>query len=65
MDCATVDLLAALARRRTPAQLLLVATYRPVDLVLGGHPLRALTQDLRVYHPRMSLCATPSCRRRP
>ena len=49
VDHATVDLLAALARRRTPAQLLLVATYRPVDLAFWEHPLKALTQELRVH----------------
>jgi DNA-binding winged helix-turn-helix (wHTH) protein len=49
VDHATVDLLAALARRRTPAQLLLVATSRPMDLALGDHPLQALTQELRVH----------------
>jgi predicted ATPase/DNA-binding winged helix-turn-helix (wHTH) protein len=49
VDHATVDLLAALARRRTPAQLLLVATARTMDLALGDHPLQALTQELRVH----------------
>src|SRR5262249_5311019 len=49
MDRATVDLLAALARRRTPAQLLVVATYRPVELAFWEHPLQALTQELRVH----------------
>jgi DNA-binding winged helix-turn-helix (wHTH) protein len=49
VDPATVDLLAALARRRGPAQLLLVATYRPVDLAFWQHPLKGLTQDLLVH----------------
>ena len=49
VDRATVDLLAALARRRVPAQLLLLATYRPVGLALWEHPLRALTQELQVH----------------
>jgi predicted ATPase len=35
VDHATVDLLAAIARRRAPAHLLVVGTYRPVDLALG------------------------------
>ena len=48
-DPATVDVLAALARRRAPAQLLLVATSRPGDLAVWDHPLQALTQDLRVH----------------
>jgi DNA-binding winged helix-turn-helix (wHTH) protein/predicted ATPase len=45
-DYSTLDLLSALARRREPARLLLVATYRPVEAVLSGHPLRAVKQDL-------------------
>ena len=49
VDPATVDLLAALARRRAPAQLLLVGTYRPVDLAWRQHPLQALTQELLVH----------------
>jgi predicted ATPase/DNA-binding winged helix-turn-helix (wHTH) protein len=46
-DYSTIDLVSALARRREPARLLLVATYRPVEAVLSGHPLRALKQDLQ------------------
>jgi predicted ATPase len=49
VDHATVDLLAALARRRTPAHLLLVATYRPLDLAFWEHPLKTLTQELLVH----------------
>src|SRR4029434_298740 len=44
----TVDLLAALARRRGPAQLLVLATKRPVDAI-PGHPLKTLKQDLLVH----------------
>jgi predicted ATPase len=49
VDPATMDLLAALARRRGPAGLLLVATYRPVELAFWEHPLKRLTQDLLVH----------------
>src|SRR5262245_2804430 len=45
-DRATVDLLASLAQRREPAQLLVLGTYRPVDLVLQAHPLHGLVQEL-------------------
>src|SRR4029453_18493557 len=41
-DASTVDLLAYLAQRREPAQLLVLGTYRPVDLVLHAHPLHGL-----------------------
>src|SRR5262249_22425742 len=45
-DRSTVDLLAFLAQRREPAQLLVLGTYRPVDVVLHGHPLHGLVQEL-------------------
>ncbi|HET8647609.1 MAG TPA: AAA family ATPase, partial [Vicinamibacteria bacterium] len=45
-DRSTVDLLAYLAQRREPAQLLVLGTYRPVDVVLHAHPLRGLVQEL-------------------
>ena len=46
-DYSTLDLISALARRRQPARLLVLATYRPVEAVLSGHPLRAVKQDLQ------------------
>jgi DNA-binding winged helix-turn-helix (wHTH) protein/tetratricopeptide (TPR) repeat protein len=48
-DDATVDLIAYLARRRAPAQLLLIATYRPVTVAISEHPLKHVKQDLRVH----------------
>ena len=45
-DYATLDLLAALARRHTPARLLIVGTYRPGEALAQDHPLQAVTQDL-------------------
>ena len=45
-DGATVDLVSALARRREPARLLVIGTFRPVDLIVEGHPLRGLKQEL-------------------
>ncbi|MCU1260005.1 MAG: transcriptional regulator, putative ATPase, winged helix family [Bryobacterales bacterium] len=48
-DRSTVDLLSALARRRSPAKLMVVGTYRPVDIVLSDHPLKVLKQDLLVH----------------
>lgn len=44
-DVSTLDLISALARRRTPAKLMLLNTYRPADVDLH-HPLRLLQQDL-------------------
>ena len=45
-DPSTVDLLSALSRRRQPARLLLLATYRPVEVILGEHPLRGVKREL-------------------
>ena len=46
-DHATLDLLARLARRQTPAHLLVVGTYRPVEMMVRHHPLRTVVQDLQ------------------
>ena len=37
-DPSTVEALAYLAQRREPARLLVLGTYRPVEMVLRGHP---------------------------
>jgi predicted ATPase len=46
-DVSTVNLLTYLAQRRDPARLLLLGTYRPVDVVVQAHPLRGMLQELR------------------
>lgn len=48
-DTATIDLLAMLARRREPARLLVVATYRPADVAASDHPLRWAKQELQLH----------------
>ena len=48
-DHSTVDLISALARRRSPAKLLVIGTYRPVDVIVSEHPVNALKQDLLVH----------------
>lgn len=53
VDDSTLDLISALARRRDPAKLMVLATYRPADVVLSNTPLKRLKQDLQVHH----LCA--------
>jgi DNA-binding winged helix-turn-helix (wHTH) protein/tetratricopeptide (TPR) repeat protein len=45
-DRATIDLISFLARRREPMRLLVLATYRPVDVIVSGHPLRQTVIDL-------------------
>jgi DNA-binding winged helix-turn-helix (wHTH) protein/tetratricopeptide (TPR) repeat protein len=46
-DTATVDLLSLLARRREPARLLLIGTYRPVDMLVSQHPLQDVRLELQ------------------
>ena len=48
-DPSTVDLLAMLARRREPARLLVLGTYRPADVIASAHPLRALVRELEAH----------------
>ncbi len=49
-DYSTVDLVATLARRQEPARLMLLATYRPVEIILAQHPLKQLKQELQIRH---------------
>ena len=58
-DHATLDLLTLLARRRTPAQFLLLGTYRPVETIVHSHPLRTVVQDLQRQGHGMSLPLAP------
>ena len=39
-DRSTVDLISTLARRRSRGKLMLIGTYRPVDVTLAQHPLK-------------------------
>ena len=48
-DHATLDLIAWLAQRREPARLLLLGTYRPVDVIVREHPLQAVHRDLMLH----------------
>jgi DNA-binding winged helix-turn-helix (wHTH) protein/predicted ATPase len=49
VDVSTLDVISALARRRGPAKLILLGTYRPADVVILQSPLKALKQDLLVH----------------
>jgi DNA-binding winged helix-turn-helix (wHTH) protein len=46
VDHSTVDAMSMLARRRSSARLMLIATSRPIALLPSDHPLKALKQDL-------------------
>jgi predicted ATPase/DNA-binding winged helix-turn-helix (wHTH) protein len=52
-DYSTLDLIGYVARRSEPARLLLIGTYRPVEVILSGHPFKSVKQELRTHH----LCA--------
>jgi DNA-binding winged helix-turn-helix (wHTH) protein/predicted ATPase len=48
-DTSTIEALVLLARRREAARLLVLGTYRPVELILRQHPLKASKQELQVH----------------
>jgi DNA-binding winged helix-turn-helix (wHTH) protein/tetratricopeptide (TPR) repeat protein len=48
-DHVTLDLINWLARRREPTPLFLVGTYRPVDVIVRAHPLRAVASELVMH----------------
>lgn len=49
VDSSTLDVMSAFARRRGPAKVMILATYRPMEVILSGAPLRMLKQDLLVH----------------
>ena len=48
-DRSTTEVLAYLARRREPARLMIVCTYRPAEVFARSHPLRQVVRDLRAH----------------
>jgi predicted ATPase len=57
-DVSTLDLLAFLARRKEPARLLVIGTYRPVEMLSDGHPLQSLTQELYAHRFAVEVALT-------
>ena len=51
-DHSTLEFLSLLARWREPARLLVLGTYRPVDMLAVNHPLKPLTHEL--YAPQLA-----------
>jgi DNA-binding winged helix-turn-helix (wHTH) protein/tetratricopeptide (TPR) repeat protein len=47
-DLSTLDLISTIARRRSHSKLLLLATYRPADAEVTGHPLPSVVQNLQL-----------------
>jgi len=60
-DASTLNLISALAMRRAPARLMVLATCRSRS-VATGHPLKALKQDLRVRRLCEELALAPLTR---
>lgn len=48
-DYSTLDLLSVLARRQEAAQLLILGTYRPVEVLTRDHPLKGVKQELQLH----------------
>jgi len=48
-DYSTLDLVAYLARRQDPARLMVIGTYRPVDVIVGDHPLKEVKRELQAH----------------
>jgi len=45
-DYSTLDLISYLAAQRESAQLMVIGTYRNVELIISGHPLKAVKQEM-------------------
>jgi DNA-binding winged helix-turn-helix (wHTH) protein/predicted ATPase len=50
-DRATLEWLAYVVRRRDPAHLLILGTYRPVDVIVHAHVLRSIVAEFQ-HHPQ-------------
>ena len=48
-DFSTLDWLAYLAHRTEPARLLVLGTFRPVELMVRDHPLNTVKQELQMH----------------
>jgi DNA-binding winged helix-turn-helix (wHTH) protein/tetratricopeptide (TPR) repeat protein len=46
-DFSTLDLISYWAQRRGPARLLLIGTFRPLEIMTNDHPLRSVKDDLQ------------------
>lgn len=48
-DYSTLDLVSYLARRQDSARLMVIGTYRPVDVIVGDHPLKGVKRELQAH----------------
>ncbi len=58
-DYPTLDLISYLAKQRAPARLLLVATFRPEEVMGDEHPLMAIKQELQTHRLCQELPLAP------
>jgi DNA-binding winged helix-turn-helix (wHTH) protein len=58
-DSSTLDLISAVARHRSPAKIMLIATYRPSDVAGSILPLDALKRDLVARHLGREIVLAP------
>ena len=61
-DFATLDVLSRFARGDRRASVLLLASYRPSDTIVAGHPIRRLHQDLEIHGRSTELRLEPLSR---
>ena len=54
-DPSTLDLIATVARRSEPARLMILGTYRPVEMLAGKHPLRKMKEELELHQHAIEL----------
>ena len=58
-DVSTLELLAYLLQRSDPARLLIIATYRPSEMLAATHPLRGMVQELQARSQCHELSLAP------
>lgn len=58
-DDSTLELITYLARRPDPARLLVITTYRTEEVLLSGHPAKAINQELQMHRQCAELIMTP------
>jgi predicted ATPase len=58
-DGATLEWLTYVARRRDPARLLILGTYRPVDAIVRAHPVHTVMTELTQRQQGVELPLTP------
>ena len=54
-DPSTLDLIATVARRNESARLMVLGTYRPVEMLAGDHALRAMKEELELHQQAIEL----------